>query len=99
MLLVKYPLKCSNLFSLLFPKNLNTLECENHRTSDGIRPVRKSLLLEFLQSREPVVGLGQEFSIFPHEHLSLVTYFGKLLIDLLLRLKFGKITKINNFLC
>jgi len=32
--------------------------------SDGIRPVHKSLFLEFLYSREPVVGLSQKFSIF-----------------------------------
>jgi len=46
--------------------------------TDGIRPVRKNLFLEFPQSREPVV------SISPHEHLVLITYHGKPLIDLLL---------------
>ena len=30
--------------------------------SDGIRPVRKNLLLEFLYSSEPVAGLSQRFS-------------------------------------
>jgi len=51
-----------------------------------------------------VVGLSQGFSIFPHEHLLLVIDFSKPLIDLLLtsncekRLKFEKITEINNFL-
>jgi len=43
---------------------------------DGIRPVGKNLYLEFLKSREPVVGLSQGFSIFLHEHLLLVTYVG-----------------------
>jgi len=50
--------------------------------SDGIRPVRKNLFLEFLQSREPVVGLCQELSIFPCENLLLMTDFDKPLIDL-----------------
>jgi len=33
------------------------------------------------REREPVVGLSQVFSIFPHEHLLLITYFEKPLID------------------
>ena len=49
----------------------------------GFNPIRMILFLEFLQSREPVVGLGQGFSTFPHEHLSLTIYFGKSLKDLL----------------
>jgi len=40
--------------------------------------------LEFLKSREQVVSLSQGFSIFPHEHLLVIIYFDKPLIDLLL---------------
>jgi len=50
----------------------------------GIPPVCKNLFLEFLQPREPVVGLSQGFSVYPHEHLLLITYFDKPLTDLLL---------------
>ena len=52
--------------------------------SDEIRPARRNLFLEFLLSREQVVGFSQGFSIFPHERLLLITYFGKPLIGLLL---------------
>jgi len=65
-----------------FPTWFAGMFSENKKKpSDGIWLVRKYLFLEFLQSQEPVVCLSQGSSILSQEHLLLITYFAKPLID------------------